>query len=84
MRISIEKSRTPLGEVLFKLPEWHRIKIKNRLIALGITEGGYRTIHERTSAYLLPTFVRDVIIEELPETELLFRHPGLEPKSEPA
>lgn len=80
MRISADKTRTPLGEVLFKLPEWKRIKIKNRLMVLGITEGGYRTIHERTSAYLLPTFVRDVIIEELPDTEELFKHPGLKPE----
>ena len=77
MRISTQKSRTPLGKVLFTIPEWHRKKIKGRLVKLGVTEGGYRTIHERTPAHLLPSFIQDVIVDELPNTAEVFTHPNL-------
>lgn len=78
MRISTEKTRTPLGDVLFNVPDWQRNKIKGRLLKLGLSEGRWRGIHERVDAHLLPTFVRDVIVEELPNTEHLFKHPNLE------
>lgn len=70
--------RTPLGKVLFcQIDPWKMVKIKKRLVGLGLTEGGWRTIYERTPAYKLPTFVRDVIIKEIPEAEPLFDHPKL-------
>lgn len=75
MNISVDKNRTPLGNVLFDLPEWRRNKIKSKLVELGLSEGKWRGIHERVEAHLLPAFVRNVIVEELPETENLFEHP---------
>lgn len=77
MNVSKNKKRTPLGEVIFKLPDWQKNKIKDRLTELGLSEGKWRGIHERVEAHLLPTFVRDVIIEELPQTKDLFEHPKI-------
>lgn len=75
MNISVDKNRTPLGEVLFKLPEWRRNKIKAKLVKLGLSQGKWRGIYERVDAHLLPNFVRAVIMEELPETAELFEKP---------
>lgn len=75
MNNSGEKNRTALGEVLFTQEKWKRLKIKSRLIKLGYTQGQWRAIYERTDAWLLPAFVRDVIVEELPETAELFNNP---------
>lgn len=81
MNISTNKVRTPLGRVLFfDIEPWQKTKIKKRLEGLGLTEGGWRSIHERTAAYRLPTYVRDVIIEELPDYAYLFEHPSLKKK----
>jgi hypothetical protein len=53
MNISSKKCRTQLGEILFLLPEWNRVKIKRRLNELGLSEGRWRSIYERTEAYKL-------------------------------
>ena len=73
MNNSGDKNRTALGEVLFMQEKWKRLKIKSRLLDLGYTQGQWRAIYERADARLLPAFVRDVIVEEIPETEELFR-----------
>ncbi|CAG4992321.1 hypothetical protein DYBT9275_00939 [Dyadobacter sp. CECT 9275] len=77
MNIVSNKNRTPLGEVLFAQSEWRRMKIKADLLALGLSEGRWRGIHERVEAHLLPAYVRDVIVKELPQTAPLFEHPKL-------
>jgi len=73
MNISVDKKRTPLGEMLFKLPDYRRTNIKGRLLERGLTEGKWRGIYERMEAKMLPDFVREVILEELPEAEKLFK-----------
>lgn len=78
MNISPTKKRTPLGKVLFNLPAYERERIKVKLLEAGLTEGGWRSIYERTDGHLLPVFVRDVIVRELPDSESLFRHPKLQ------
>lgn len=77
MNISRTKKRTPLGEVLFKLPAYERDRIRMKLTEAGLTEGGWRSIYERTDAHLLPVFVHDIIVRELPTTEKFFKHPKL-------
>jgi len=77
MNISVDKKRTPLGEVLFKLPDWRRTHIKGKLLEKGLTEGKWRGIYERVEAHMLPDFVREVILEELPEAEKLFKVPNI-------
>lgn len=75
MNISSDKPRTPLGVALFQLPDWHRAKIKKRLTGVGLSEGRWRTIYERTEAYLLPAFVQEIIKEEMPEAVHFFELP---------
>ena len=75
MSISVEKNKTALGEVLLAKEKWQRIKIKSRLLNSGLTEGKWRGLQYRVEAHLLPAFVRDIIIEELPETQDLFKTP---------
>lgn len=76
--VSADKIRTPLGKVLFfEIDPWHKDKIRKRLKDLGLTDGKWRTIYERTEAHLLPAFVKDVIVEELPQTAQLFEHPEM-------
>lgn len=81
MNIANKKKRTPLGETLYAKEEWQRIKIKTRLLSLGFSEGNWRGMIERIDAHRLPTFVRDVIVDELPDTAVLFNHPKLQPIS---
>lgn len=72
MNISVDKKRTPLGDMLFKLPNFRRTHIKGRLLERGLTEGKWRGIYERVEAKMIPDYVRTVILEELPEAEKLF------------
>lgn len=77
MNISRTKKRTPLGVELFKLPAYERDRIRTKLTEVGLTEGGWRSIYERTDAHLLPVFVRDIIVKEMPAAEKFFKHPKL-------
>lgn len=77
MKVDNVKNKTPLGDVLSKLEEWQRLKIKASLFKLGFTEGKWRGLIERVEAYNLPGYVRDVVVKELPETTELFNHPNL-------
>jgi hypothetical protein len=75
MNIDNTKERPPLGRALANLDEWKRLKIKKRLRDLGITQGQWKGYLIYAEAYKLPAFVRDVIVEELPDTAELFSHP---------
>lgn len=77
MNIDSKKERQPLGRVLVQLEEWQRLKIRSKLQTLGVSQGQWKGILTYAEAHKLPTFIRDVIVEELPETSYLFNHPIL-------
>ncbi|PWJ53916.1 hypothetical protein CLV98_12032 [Dyadobacter jejuensis] len=75
MNIDSTKKRRPLGHLLVSLAGWKRLKIKSRLTELGISQGQWQGMLTYAEAHKLPTFVRDIIVEELPEAKDLFQHP---------
>ena len=81
MNIDRTKEREPLGLKLANLEDWNRTKIRKRLSLLGVTQGKWKRILTTAKAYDLPPYIRDVIVEELPETADLFNHPNLKPES---
>lgn len=78
MNIKTNKDREPLGEILINIEDWHRQKIRKRLNRLEVTQGKWKRILTTAEAYKLPVFIRDVIVEELPNTSHLFKHPKSE------
>lgn len=81
MNIDSTKERQPLGTMLMQLEEWQRRKIRTKLRNLGVSQGRWKGILTYAEAHNLPTFIRDAIVEELPNATELFHHPKLQPHS---
>lgn len=77
MNIHRSKTRQPLGEFLVKQESWRRNKIRGELKLLGLTQGQWKGILTNTEAHKLPSYVRDVIVKEWPDSEDFFKHPKL-------
>lgn len=75
MRIELSKEREELGKVLINMHHLDRANLKRKLTQLGVTQGEWQGYLTYAKAYDLPSFVRDVIVAELPETENLFVRP---------
>lgn len=83
MNIDRTKNRQPLGRALMAQEEWKRLKIRARLRDLNVTQGKWKGLLTYAEAHNLPTFIRDVIVEEIPETADLFNHPDLKADQKP-
>ncbi|MCF0071311.1 hypothetical protein LZD49_12590 [Dyadobacter sp. CY261] len=69
--------REALGAALAALPTWRRSKIKSELKDAGFTENQWKRLLSSAEAHKVPAFVRDIIVNELPDTAHLFNHPNL-------
>ena len=78
MNIDRNKPREPLGQALILLDGLELMRIRRRVLRTGATKSVWRRILTTAKAYTLPTHVRDVLVEELPETAELFNHPKSE------
>ncbi|WP_254562179.1 hypothetical protein [Dyadobacter diqingensis] len=81
MNIDSTKERKPLGKVLIALEEWQRLRLRLKLRALGVSQGQWKGLLTYAEAHKLPKFIRDAIVEELPDTADLFENPKLQPVS---
>lgn len=77
MNIHQSKTRKPLGQLLVDQEQWRRSKIRAELQDLGLTQGQWKAILTNAEAHKLPSYVRDVIVKELPAAEEFFKHPKL-------
>ena len=77
MNIHQSKPRQALGQFLVNQEYWRRNKIRGELQQLGLTRGQWKAILTNAEAHKLPTYVRDVIVEEWPDAEKFFKHPKL-------
>lgn len=79
MNIDKTKKREPLGQYLIEVETWKRSKIRDKLKDLGVNHMAWHRILTVTEAHKIPTYIRDIIVEELPETAPFFKHPKLHP-----
>ena len=77
MNLHQSKARRPRGQFLVGQEHWRRNKIRAELQELGLTQGQWKAILTNAEAHKLPTYVRDVIVTELPAAAKFFKHPKL-------
>lgn len=77
MNLHRSKARRALGQFLVSQEHWRRNKIRSELQELGLTQGQWKAILTNAEAHKLPTYVRDVIVTELPAAAKFFKHPKL-------
>lgn len=68
-------SCTPLGEIYQNAKEWQRKKVVEELKEIGFAYSSFASYLTKTPAYHTPGDVRDIILENFPEAEPLFKRP---------
>lgn len=77
MRVGVKKknSCTPLGMIYHEAKEWQRKKVVQELKEIGFAYSSFASYLTKTPAYHAPGDARDIILENFPEAESLFKRP---------